>query len=198
MDQFELGFPSEKIELLASLKGCTLVGISAIIWNTDQIEKVMDYSNIAISDFFHLGSYAAVLTFSNNIAIGVCSAHENLAVYVWLERSIDNMIKPNSILFHKDVLMVVSANNNMFAKEKFADIIGNTISGVKYYKRDYMMMPWAKLNRRCEPGIGLEFNNGKELILSQQFLTNGGEFEILFRNEIHPEVLLEIEEINIA
>lgn len=196
MDQFELGFPSEKIELLASLKGRTLVGMSAIIWNTDQIEKVMEYSNINKSDFFHLGSSAVVLNFSNNIAIGVCSAHENLAVSVWLERSIDNMVKPNSIFFHKDVLMVVSANNSMFAKDRFADVLENSILRVKYYKRDFKSAR-SKL-RKCEPAIGLELRSGQELIFGQGLLTNGTEFEILFKDEIPSDILSEITEIIIA
>lgn len=198
MDIFEIGFPTEKLEILSWIKGNKIENIVRIIWEGEPLARTISDMEISNKEVFHMMDGPVVITFSNNVSIGVCSAYENLAVTAWLERDHNKAIWPNSIFLRKEVMMVTGANNSMFAENKFGDILGHTVKQVKYYKRDYKNMPWAKGNRRCEPAIGLELNSGKEVIFSQGFLTDGNGLEILFKGEIRADILEELEEIIIA
>lgn len=175
--------------LLNKLIGKSLNNIYKIIWNSSPFEEIPSLYDIEFKEIFQKLDSPVLLQFTENIIVSFYPNVEAVSV----DFNFENQDGISKLLHNSDVSLIISINNTFFSDKKFKDALYQKIVRVKLYKRTYQRIGYQ--TRRRDSGFGLEFQNGKEIIFSRDFLTGNGDFEILFKEEIHPDVLPELEEI---
>lgn len=151
-----------------------------------------DYA-LKSDEIFHLYVSPVVIEFDNGMLLGVAQHPEQLSVLTWLERDTKKQLKGAESIYYSSPKCTFSVANSIYAENRFAHVLGDEITGVSFIKRRQSSIG-ASL-RMNEAGIIFKLKSSRELIFNYGLYDRGGDFSVIFREDISSSLVAELTEV---
>ena len=190
---FQEDIPSEKLSLLSKIKGSKIIKLVRYSTLTySESERVYKIPN---SLLFRLTSGPLLIILESGLKIGFASLPEKVSVTLWVEETEEGDKSNEYSIVDDDELIEIDCCNPKYSEESLCKLRNKRISEVRIIKRTPKSQKLACYP--CESGIVLEFEEGLELILSHGLHDDSDDFAIIYREEIMPLFIEQIQEIPI-
>jgi hypothetical protein len=187
---------SSRIELVEKLKDSTVLKLTRYSWEPPKevAEDIQDSFNASSSLVFRLTAGALLITLSSGLVLGFGYASSEGSLTIWLEKAKDFEIAQSLSTINDNELYPIDSLDETYSEQLISNLVGQKILSVKILKRDN---PRSTRNGPVDAGLILEFQDGLELILALNLSESTDDFAIIFRDEIEPEILDQLQEISI-
>jgi hypothetical protein len=193
---FKSDIPSEKIDLLSKLKGSKLSKLVRYSWEPlDAAAKQIEEDFHAPASSVFRRTYGCLLiTLESGMILGFADRPSEGSVVVWVEQTEEGEKKVEDSVLDDNDAYPIDALDKTYSEELIYDLVEQEISSVSIIKRNNPN--WTR-EVAGEVGIILRFNHDSELIISRNLCENIDDFALVFRDEIDPEILDQLQEIQI-
>jgi hypothetical protein len=138
------------------------------------------------SSVFRRTTGALTLSLESGLDIGFSGIDSVASVTVWIDKHNDD---------NDDELFPIDACDPTYSEDSIRQLVGKKVVEISILKRNYTSPLYSGLP--CEAGLALKFENDSELIMSHNLSSEIDNFSVIFRNEIHSEILEQIQEVPI-
>jgi hypothetical protein len=193
---FEGNILSERKNLLAELKNNKVLSLVRYSWDPpEEVElDIRDRFNSPASLVFRRTAGSLLITLNSGLILGFGYSPSQASVTVWVEQIKDIQIPKSLSTVHDDELFPINALDAKYCEDLICNLIQQEIVSAKILKRNNPR--WSR-EVPGEVGLVLEFENKIEIILALNLCESLDDFSIIFRDEVSPEVLDQLQEISV-
>lgn len=185
---------SNRMELVKKLKDSTISKLTRYSWDPPHqvAEDILDSFNAPASLVFRRATGSLLITLDNGFVMGFSYAPSEGSLTAWVEKTKDFEIDQSLSTINDDELYPIDALDETYSEPSVSILVGQKISSVSILKRDN---PRSTRSGPVDAGLVLEFKNRLELIVALNLSESTDDFAIIFRDEIDPEILDQLQEV---
>lgn len=188
---FEEGIPSQKFDLIDEIKNHKMLKL--VRYSTRSPEEATRIYKIPHSSLFRLTSGPLLMTLESGLTIGFASLPELVSITLWVEETESGEHGDELLVSQDSKLFSIDSCDPFYSENSLCQLIGKQVIRIKILKRRPKSARVA--SRPCEAGIFFEIESGFGFVLSHGLHGYLGDFAIIYKHEILPNFLKEIEEI---
>ena len=190
---FEEDVPSQRLNLINQIKN-------------HKILRLVRYSTLSPEDaagpykiphlpnsLFRLTSGPLLMTLESGLTIGFASLPELVSITLWVEETESGEHSDEGRISEDSQLFSIDSCDPVYSEKSICQLIGKQVIRIKLLKRRPKSARVA--SRPCEAGMIFEVEGGFEFILSDGLHNYGDDFAIIYKHEILPYFMEQIEEI---
>jgi hypothetical protein len=180
--------PSRQPDLLKMLDGAVMTRM--VRYSLSPPEEVVAERGIPASAVFSLTEGPVLLWIDSGTVVGAASQESLISVTLWIEEGNGG----TRDILTDETLYAIDAADPTYSDDYWRGLLGRRVKVASLIIRD------ADDPRRGEPreaGVVLAFEGGAELILAHGLHNDSGEFAVLRREQIAPNVAARMREIPI-
>jgi hypothetical protein len=185
---------SSQLNLLKELKNSKVKNLVRYSWNPpEEVKKELeDRFHISASSVFRRTAGSLLITLESGIILGFAYNPSQASVTAWIEQTEDGVKRIKNSTIDDDDLYPIDASDAIYSEKIIKGMVGSTVKSVSILKREDP--DWSR-EVPGEVGLVFNFEDGSEFIASLNLSENIDDFAIIFRDEIDPEILDQLQEI---
>jgi hypothetical protein len=191
---------SEHLELIKQIKGKRIAKLERY-----SLESPEDISR-ELKDRFQLSEHKSkslvfrrtygplLLTLDSGMIVGFSSDESQGSVSIWIEKTEDGQSNHELSILDDKEFFPIDAEDSIYSEELIHNLLNQEIKSLKILKNEELN---STMGVAAEVGLLLSFKEEKEIIISHNISDNIDNFALILRNEIDPEIVDQLQEIQI-
>ncbi len=188
---FEEDVPSQRLNLINQIKNHKILRL--VRYCTRSPEEATRVHGIPHSSLFRLINGPLLMTLESGLTIGFMSLPELVSIILWVEETESGEHGDEILISEDSKLFSIDSCDPVYSEKSICQLIGKQVVRIKLLKRRPKSARVA--SRPCEAGIIFEVEGGFEFILSHGLHNYSDDFAIIYKHELLPYFMEEIEEI---
>lgn len=188
---FEEDVPSQRLNLINQIKNHKILRL--VRYFTRSPEEATRVHEIPHSSLFRLINGPLLMTLESGLTIGFMSLPELVSIILWVEETESGEHGDEILVSEDSKLFSIDSCDPVYSEKSICQLIGKQVVRIKLLKRRPKSARVA--SRPCEAGIIFEVEGGFEFILSHGLHNYSDDFAIIYKHELLPYFMEEIEEI---
>ncbi|MEG4633669.1 hypothetical protein QUB56_29520 [Microcoleus sp. AR_TQ3_B6] len=188
---FEEDVPSQRLNLINQIKNHKILRL--VRYSTLSPEDAAGPYEIPHSSLFRLTNGPLLMTLESGLTIGFASLPELVSITLWVEETESGEHGDEIVISEDSTLLSIDSCDPVYSEKSICQLIGKQVVRIKLLKRRPKSARVA--SRPCEAGIIFEVEGGFEFILSHGLHNYSDDFAIIYKHELLPYFMEEIEEI---
>jgi len=188
---FEEDVPSQRLNLINQIKNHKILRL--VRYSTLSPEDAAGPYEIPHHSLFRLTNGPLLMTLESGLTIGFMSLPELVSIILWVEETESGEHGDEILVSEDSKLLSIDSCDPVYSEKSICQLIGKQVVRITLLKRRPKSARVA--SRPCEAGIIFEVEGGFEFILSHGLHNYGDDFAIIYKHELLPYFMEEIEEI---
>lgn len=188
---FEEDVPSQRLNLINQIKNHKILRL--VRYFTRSPEEATRVHGIPHSSLFRLINGPLLMTLESGLTIGFMSLPELVSIILWVEETESGEHGDEILVSEDSKLFSIDSCDPVYSEKSICQLIEKQVVRIKLLKRRSKSARVA--SRPCEAGIIFEVEGGFEFILSHGLHNYSDDFAIIYKHELLPYFMEEIEEI---
>jgi hypothetical protein len=188
---FEEDVPSQRLNLINQIKNHKILRL--VRYFTRSPEEATRVHGIPHSSLFRLINGPLLMTLESGLTIGFMSLPELVSIILWVEETESGEHGDEILVSEDSKLFSIDSCDPVYSEKSICQLIEKQVVRIKLLKRRPKSARVA--SRPCEAGIIFEVEGGFEFILSHGLHNYSDDFAIIYKHELLPYFMEEIEEI---